>query len=53
VQLRGVIGSPDGQEMYRGVHAGAVADVRAVGTALADRLLDAGARVLLVKLRLS
>ena len=53
VQLRGVIGSPDGQEMYRGVHAGAVADVQAVGTALADRLLDAGARVLLEKLRLS
>jgi hydroxymethylbilane synthase len=53
VQLRGVIGSPDGQEMYRGVHAGAVADVQSVGTALADRLLDAGARVLLEKLRLS
>ncbi len=53
LQLRGVIGSPDGQEMYRGVHAGAVADVQSVGTALADRLLDAGARVLLEKLRLS
>ena len=52
VQLRGVIGSPDGREMYRGVHAGAVADVQSVGTALADRLLDAGARVLLEKLRL-
>jgi hydroxymethylbilane synthase len=53
VQLRGVIGSPDGQEMYRGVHTGAVTDVHSVGTALADRLLDAGARVLLEKLRLS
>jgi hydroxymethylbilane synthase len=53
VQLRGVIGSPDGQEIYRGVHSGAVADVQAVGTALADRLLDAGARVLLERLRLS
>jgi hydroxymethylbilane synthase len=53
VQLRGVIGSPDGQEIYRGVHSGAVADVEAVGAALADRLLDAGARVLLEKLRLS
>jgi hydroxymethylbilane synthase len=53
VQLRAVIGSPDGQEMYRGVHAGAVADVQSVGTALADRLLDAGARGLLEKLRLS
>jgi hydroxymethylbilane synthase len=53
VHLRGVIGSPDGQEIYRGVHDGAVAEVSAVGTALADRLLDAGARALLEKLRLS
>jgi hydroxymethylbilane synthase len=53
VQLRGVIGSPDGQEIYRGVHDGAIADVQSVGTALADRLLDAGARALLEKLRLS
>jgi hydroxymethylbilane synthase len=51
VQLHGVIGSPDGQEVYRGVHTGAVAEVQAVGTALADRLLDAGARALLEKLR--
>jgi hydroxymethylbilane synthase len=53
VQLRGVIGSPDGQEIYRGVHSGAVADLHAVGIALADRLLDAGARPLLEKLRLA
>ena len=52
VQLRGVIGSPDGQEIYRGVHDGAVAEVQTVGIALADRLLDAGARALLEKLRL-
>jgi hydroxymethylbilane synthase len=52
VHLRGVIGSPDGTEIYRGVHDGAVADVQAVGTALADRLLNAGARELLEKLRL-
>jgi hydroxymethylbilane synthase len=51
VQLRGVIGSPDGQEIYRGVHSGAVADRQAVGIALAERLLDAGARPLLEKLR--
>jgi len=51
LQLRGVIGSPDGQEIYRGVHSGAVADRQAVGIALADRLLDAGARSLLEKLR--
>ena len=53
LQLRGVIGSPDGQQMYRDVHSGAVADAQAVGTALADRLLDAGARTLLEKLRAS
>lgn len=52
VHLRGVIGSPDGREIYRGVNDGAVADVQTVGTALADRLLDAGARPLLEKLRL-
>ena len=51
VYLRGVIGSPDGQEIYRGVHSGAVVDRHAVGIALADRLLDAGARPLLEKLR--
>jgi hydroxymethylbilane synthase len=53
VRLSGVIGSPDGREIYRGVENGAVADVHAVGTALAERLLDAGARQLLEKLRLS
>jgi hydroxymethylbilane synthase len=53
VQLRGVVGSPDGQEIYRGVHSGAIADLHAVGIALADRLLDAGARALLEKLRLA
>jgi hydroxymethylbilane synthase len=53
VQLRGVIGSPDGQEIYRGVHSGPIAELHAVGIALADRLLDAGARPLLEKLRLA
>lgn len=53
VNIRGVVGSPDGQEIYRDVHYGAVADIHAVGTALADRLLDAGARALLDKLRLA
>jgi hydroxymethylbilane synthase len=53
IHLQGVIGSPDGQEIYRGSHDGAVADLHTVGTALADRLLDAGARALLDKLRLS
>jgi hydroxymethylbilane synthase len=53
VHLRGVIGSPDGREIYRGTQAGTVADIQTVGIALADRLLDAGARALLDKLRLS
>jgi hydroxymethylbilane synthase len=53
LHLRGVIGSPDGKEIYRGVQSGAVADRHAVGIALADRLLDAGARPLLEKLRLA
>ena len=53
LHLRGVIGSPDGKEIYRGVHSGAVTDRHAVGIALADRLLDAGARPLLEKLRLA
>ncbi|HKS55226.1 MAG TPA: hydroxymethylbilane synthase [Steroidobacteraceae bacterium] len=53
LHLRGVIGSPDGKEIYRGVQSAAVADRHAVGIALADRLLDAGARPLLEKLRLA
>ena len=44
---------PTDKRCIAAVHAGAVADVQSVGTALADRLLDAGARVLLEKLRLS
>jgi len=35
------------------VHSGAVAERQAVGIELADRLLDAGARPLLEKLRLA
>lgn len=53
LHLRGVIGSPDGKEIYRGVQSGSLADRQAVGIALADRLLDAGARPLLEKLRLA
>lgn len=51
VQLRGVIGSPDGHKIYRGTNSGAVTNVRAVGVELADRLLEAGARQLLKKLQ--
>jgi hydroxymethylbilane synthase len=49
--LAGVVGSPNGREVYRGVERGAVADARRIGTELADRLLDAGARQLLEALR--
>lgn len=51
LRLRGVIGSPDGREMYRGTNEGAVADAQSIGFGLADRLLDAGARQLLDTLR--
>ena len=49
--LHGVVGSPDGREVYRGVEVGAVSDARRIGTELADRLLGAGARALLDRLR--
>lgn len=51
LQLHGVIGSPDGSEMYRGVNSGASADARSIGIALAERLLGAGAQQLLDHLR--
>lgn len=51
LQLHGVIGSPDGREVYRGAHSGASADARAIGVALAERLLKDGAEQLLNRLR--
>lgn len=51
LHLRGVIGSPDGREIYRGVNTGAAADARSIGLALAERLLGAGAQQLLDQLR--
>jgi hydroxymethylbilane synthase len=51
LSLVGVIGSPDGREVYRDAQQGPVADARSIGRALADRLLDAGARELLDRLR--
>ncbi|MGH8175997.1 MAG: hydroxymethylbilane synthase [Steroidobacter sp.] len=47
LRLRGVIASPDGRDLYRGSNAGPVSAAASVGAALADRLLDAGARQLL------
>jgi hydroxymethylbilane synthase len=49
--LRGIVGSPDGREVYRGTNSGAVRDGEEIGVALAERLLQAGAAQLLEKLR--
>lgn len=51
LQLHGVIGSPDGREVYRGANTGASADAQAIGVALAERLLKDGAEQLLNRLR--
>lgn len=51
LQLHGVIGSPDGREMYRGSHPGNVADAEAIGVRLAEELLKDGAEQLLERLR--
>lgn len=51
LQLHGVIGSPDGREMYRGSQLGAAADAEAIGVRLAEALLKDGAAQLLERLR--
>jgi hydroxymethylbilane synthase len=51
VRLSGVVGAPDGGELHRGTLEGAAAEAAALGVALAERLLDAGARELLARLR--
>jgi hydroxymethylbilane synthase len=51
LQLRGVIASPDGREIYRGNNAGSPTEARNLGRALAERLLAAGAGALLERLR--
>jgi hydroxymethylbilane synthase len=51
LQLRGVIGSPDGREVYRGTSNGDGADAHSIGVELAERLLGAGAQQLLDHLR--
>lgn len=51
LQLHGVIGSPDGREMYRGSHLGPVANAAAIGVRLAEELLKDGADRLLERLR--
>ena len=51
LSLHGVVGSPNGREVYRGSQRGPSCDAKRIGTELADRLLDAGARQLLATLR--
>lgn len=49
--LRGVVGSEDGRTLYRDRTQGAAADPQTLGIQLADRLLAAGADVLLAAQR--
>jgi hydroxymethylbilane synthase len=51
ILLQGVVGSPDGRRIYRGSIEGAVADAESIGRQLAERLLEAGADVLLAEQR--
>jgi hydroxymethylbilane synthase len=51
LHLNGVVGSPDGREMYRGKHSGAAQSGPQIGIALAEQLLQAGAGPLLERLR--
>ncbi|HEX9707567.1 MAG TPA: hydroxymethylbilane synthase, partial [Steroidobacteraceae bacterium] len=47
LQLRGLVGSPDGRTMFADDISGPATDAVRLGTALAGRLLDAGAEELL------
>jgi hydroxymethylbilane synthase len=47
IDLRGLVGSPDGSQVFEDRIAGAASDARDLGTALAGRLLAAGAEALL------
>jgi hydroxymethylbilane synthase len=51
LQLNGVIGSPDGREVYRGSTGGSLDDAQRIGVALAETLLKDGAGQLLDRLR--
>lgn len=50
IELHGLVGSPDGATVYADRIAGATADATMLGTALAERLLAAGAGPLLKSL---
>jgi hydroxymethylbilane synthase len=49
--LQGVVGSPDGRRVYRGTLEGPRANAERIGVELAERLLAAGADVLLAEQR--
>ena len=51
LNLRGLVGAPDGTRVFQDAIDGAVADAAQLGTALAERLLAAGAAELLASLR--
>jgi hydroxymethylbilane synthase len=53
IVLQGVVGSPDGRKVYRGTIEGAATRAEALGVELAERLLSAGADVLLAEQRAS
>jgi hydroxymethylbilane synthase len=49
--LEGCVASLDGRRVVRGQHEGGVADADAIGTALAERLLERGAGEILANIR--
>jgi len=51
LRLRGVVGSADGTQMYRGSVQGPAAQAKGLGIRLAEQLLDAGAGPLLAEQR--
>jgi hydroxymethylbilane synthase len=51
IVLQGVVGSPDGSKVYRGTIDGDASRAEALGVELANRLLSAGADVLLAEQR--
>jgi hydroxymethylbilane synthase len=50
LHLRALVGRPDGSEILRAERVGSIDDPESLGIALADRLLAAGARVILDEL---
>lgn len=47
MQLRGLVGNPDGSQVIRGEISGNVSEAEALGNALADELLGKGAKAIL------